>query len=154
MESRMKTILCMLAVLFTTSFVAHGGDADASARVEILALERAWNQAYQDGDAKAITSLFDDSLVMIEGDGSIKTKSQYLASVHKHSVNQEQATIEALNVNVFGNAAVAIGQLLVKGAQAGKLTVHKERFIDTWISKNGVWVLVASDSTPILHTTN
>jgi hypothetical protein len=29
--------------------------------------------------------------------------------------------------------------------------VHRERFVDTWIMKNGNWVCVATNATPILH---
>jgi uncharacterized protein (TIGR02246 family) len=149
-EVFVKSLVCWIfALAFTVPSFLFAQDENPSARAEILGLERAWNQAYKDGDAKAIVGLFDDSLVMIEGDGSMKTKFQYLASVKKHGANQEQVSIESINVNVYGKSAVAIGEISVKGTQGGKPSMHRERFIDTWINKNGTWVLVASDSTPI-----
>ncbi len=139
----------IFALLVAASTFLFAQDDNPSARAEILGLERAWNQAYKNGDAQAIVGLFDDSLVMIEGDGGMKTKFQYLASVKKHGINQEQVSLESVKVNVYGKTAVAIGEISVKGTQGGKPSMHRERFVDTWINKNNTWVLVASDSTPI-----
>jgi ketosteroid isomerase-like protein len=141
--------LWIFALMFAVSPLLSAQDDNPSARAEILGLERAWNQAYKNGDAQAIVGLFDDSLVVIEGDGGMKTKFQYLASVKKHSIGQEQISLESVKVNVYGKTAVAIGEISVKGMQSGKPSMHRERFIDTWINKNNTWVLVASDSTPI-----
>ena len=126
-------------------------DEDA-ARAQVLALEKAWNQAYKAGDTKALSSILDDGLVLVEDDGSLKTKATFLASVKKTTVNQEQVAPESLTVRVFGDTAIAIGVIAVKEAKGGKSAVHRERFIDTWISKNGTWVCIATDATPITHT--
>jgi hypothetical protein len=74
-----------------------------------------------------------------------------MASVKKASVNEEQVAPESLTVRVFGNTAIAIGVIAVKETKSGKSTVHRERFIDTWIYKNGSWVCIATDATPMIH---
>jgi ketosteroid isomerase-like protein len=112
---------------------------------------KAWNQAYKAGDTKALASILDNSLVLVEDDGSLKTKSEFLASVKASSANQEQVAPESLTVRVFGNTAIAIGVIAVRGTQRGKSVVHRERFIDTWIYKNGTWICIATDATPITH---
>ena len=114
-----------------------------------MALEQAWNQAYKAGDIKALDAILDNSLVLIEDDGSIKTKSEFLGSIKAASVNQEQVAPESLAVRVFGKTAIAIGVIAVKSAKGGKPVIRRERFIDTWINKNGSWVCIATDATPI-----
>jgi ketosteroid isomerase-like protein len=142
--------LWTLALLCAPS-VVHAQDYDAAARDQVLALEKAWNQAYKAGDAKALAAILDNSLVLVEDDGSLKTKSEFLASVKSSSGNEEQVAPESLTVRVFGNTAIAIGVIAVKATKGGKSVVHRERFIDTWINKNGSWVCIATDATPMTH---
>ena len=126
-------------------------DQDAAARDQVLALEKAWNQAYKAGDIKALASILDNSLVLVEDDGSLKTKSEFLASVKSSNVNQEQVAPESLSVRVFGNTAIAIGVIAVKETKGGKSVTHRERFIDTWINREGKWVCIATNATPMSH---
>jgi ketosteroid isomerase-like protein len=124
---------------------------DEVARTQVLGLEKAWNQAYKAGDVKALSSILDNSLVLVEDDGSLKTKSEFLASVKAANANDEQVASESLTVRVFGNTAIAIGVIAVKEAKGGKTVVRRERFIDTWINKNGSWICIATDATPMTH---
>ena len=89
--------------------------------------------------------------ILVEDDGSLKTKAQFLESVKLSNGNQEQVAPESLTVRVFGKTAIAIGVIAVKATKGGKSVVHRERFIDTWINKNGSWVCIATDATPITH---
>lgn len=122
---------------------------DSAARTKVIALEKAWNQAYKFGDTKALSALLDDSLVLIEDDGSLKTKAQFLASVKSTTANEEQVAPESLTVHVHGQTAIAVGVLAAKGTKGGKPYVRRERFVDTWILKDGNWVCVATNATPI-----
>jgi ketosteroid isomerase-like protein len=135
----------------STAVPVAAQDHDSAARDQVLALEKAWNQAYKAGDTKALSSILDNSLVLVEDDGSLKTKSEFLASVKSSNANAEQVSPESLNVRVFGNTAIAIGVILVKVTKGGKSTNLRERFIDTWINKEGKWVCIATNATPIAH---
>lgn len=117
----------------------------------MIALEKAWNQAYKLGDTKALGTLLDSALVLVEDDGSLKTRAEFLASVKSSSANEEQVAPESLTVHIFGQTAIAVGVLAAKGSRGGKPYVRRERFVDTWILKNGNWVCVATNATPILH---
>ena len=143
--------LCTFALLCVPAVLVHAQDDDAAARDQVLALEKAWNQAYKAGDTKALASILDNSLILVEDDGSLKTKAQFLESVKLSNGNQEQVAPESLTVRVFGKTAIAIGVIAVKATKGGKSVVHRERFIDTWINKNGSWVCIATDATPMTH---
>jgi ketosteroid isomerase-like protein len=143
--------LATLALICAPAVSVSAQEQDAAARDQVLALEKLWNQAYKAGDTKALSSILDNSLVLVEDDGSLKTKSEFLASVKSSSVNQEQVAPESLSVRVFGNTAIAIGVIAVKETKAGKSVTHRERFIDTWINKEGKWVCIATNATPMLH---
>ena len=143
--------LWIVVLMLASAMPVAAQDEDAAARAQILALEKAWNQAYKAGDTKALGEILDNSLVLVEDDGSLKTKAEFLSSLKGLSVNQEQVTPESLTVRVFGSTAIAIGVIAVKGTQGGKSVVRRERFIDTWIKRNGIWICIATDATPMLH---
>jgi ketosteroid isomerase-like protein len=148
----MKWVGCwILALACATAALISAQDDDSTARAQVLALEKAWNQAYKARDTTALAAILDNSLVLVEDDGSLKTKSEFLASVKSSNANQEQVAPESLTVRVFGTTAIAIGVIAVKETRAGKSVVHRERFIDTWINRNGSWICIATDATPMTH---
>lgn len=126
-------------------------DADAAARSKVVALEKAWNQAYKLRDTKALSALLDPSLVLIEDDGSMKSRTDFLASVKSAGANEEQVAPESLSVHVFGKTAIAVGVIATKGTRGGKPFVQRERFVDTWVNHGDSWVCIASSATPVVH---
>jgi ketosteroid isomerase-like protein len=129
--------------------------ADADAKSKVAALEQLWNQAYKSGDTKALDQILDDGIVLVNDDGSVQNKAEFLASVKtslsQPSSQQQQVAPESLNVHVFGNVAIATGVMRVKGIEGGKSYTRRERFVDTWLHKGGNWVCVGTDATPVLH---
>ena len=146
----MKWIALLLLLGSATNFSAQD-DSEAAAKTKVIALEKAWNQAYKLGDTKALSTLLDDSLVLVEDDGSLKSKAQFLASIKGPAANEEQVAPESLTVHVHGQTAIAVGVFAAKGTHNGKPYVRRERFVDTWILKNGNWVCVATNATPIVN---
>ena len=128
---------------------------DAGAKSKVMALEQLWNQAYKSGDTKALDSILDEGIVLVNDDGSVQTKAEFLASVKasgaQTSAQQQQVAPESLNVHVFGPVAIATGVMRVKGVEGGKAYTRRERFVDTWLYKSGNWVCVGTDATPVLH---
>lgn len=152
----MKSIAVVLLIPVCTLLLcslplAAQEDSDAVARAQVLGLEKAWNQAYKAGDTAALASLLDNSLVLVEDDGSLKTKAEFLAGIKGPTANEEQVAPESLTVRVFGKTAIAIGVIAVKSKEHGKTVTRRERFIDTWIFRNGTWVCIATDATPMTH---
>lgn len=146
----MKAILAVILVCAATSLFAQS-DSDSATQAKIIALEKAWNQAYKLGDTKGLAALLDSAIVLVEDDGSVKTRSEFLATVKASSGNEEQVEPESITVHVFGQTAIAVGVFAAKGTKGGKPYVHRERFVDTWILKNGNWVCVATNATPMTH---
>jgi len=145
----MKWTVLLLVLTGAASLFAQ--DDSEAIKTRVIALEKAWNQAYKLGDTKGLSTLLDDALVLIEDDGSMKTKAQFLASIKGPTANEEQVAPESLTVHVHGQTAIAVGVFAAKAMRGGKPYVRRERFVDTWIQKNGNWVCVATNATPIVH---
>jgi ketosteroid isomerase-like protein len=141
----LKTILFSLIVLVVYVFPV------AAIQSKIVALEKAWNQAYKAGDTKALDELLDNSIVLVNDDGSVQSKAEFLASVHATNSQEQQVAPESMHVRVFGTVAVASGVMRVKGVENGRSYTRREQFVDTWLFKGGKWVCIATDATPIAH---
>jgi ketosteroid isomerase-like protein len=143
--------LLMVLVYATALTGSAQDDNDRLVQSKIIALEKAWNQAYKLGDKKALGRILDDQVVLINDDGTVQTKSEFLASVKKSNSQEQQVAPESMSVHVFGNTAISAGVFRAKGVEAGKSYVRRERFVDTWIYNGGNWVCVATNATPVLH---
>src|SRR2546429_3079254 len=98
-------------------FVLAQDNNDAGTQSKIIALEKAWNQAYKLGDRKALDTLLDDQIVLINDDGTVQTKTQFLASVKATNSQEQQVAPESMSVRVFGNTAIATGVFRAKRSE-------------------------------------
>jgi ketosteroid isomerase-like protein len=115
----------------------------------VLAFENAWNHALEAKDAKALDMILGNTFVSVDIDGSVSSKSEFLASIKAPDYKPSQAVTEQSNAQVYRDAAVVVETFRVKGMEKGKAYVHRERFVDTWIKVNGTWQCVASTGTLI-----
>ena len=141
-------VLLTMVAGFAMQVAPQSGDES-----KILAFENAWNRALELHDGQALAGLFDDTLVNVHDNGRQENKAQYLARVKgvSHNENVEQAVNESQAVRTYGNCAVVTGVYRQTGVQNGKAYVRRVRFNDTWVHKDGKWVVVASQTIPILH---
>jgi ketosteroid isomerase-like protein len=146
----MKRISVFAVVVLVSVAVAvarQSTDSDQGGR--ILALEKAWNLALEQKDSKALDMLLANTLVSVDIDGSVQSKSEFLASIKGPDYQPSQVVTEQTSVQVYGDAAVVAGIFRVKEMEKGKTTVRRERFVDTWIKSNGTWQCVATTATLI-----
>jgi ketosteroid isomerase-like protein len=127
-------------------------DPNSAVVSRIVALEKAWNQAFKFRDVKAIDTLLDDSMVLVNDDGSLQTKGVFLASVRESKASDEQqVTPESISVHVYAGIAIATGVFRTKGVEGGKPYVRRDRFVDVWMNKGGSWVCVSASAIPVLR---
>jgi ketosteroid isomerase-like protein len=150
MRFLMKTVSLVLLVICTVSLFAPGQEGvNSDAASKIIALENAWNTALQLRDMKAVDPLLDNALVFIDLKGRLMRKADVLADVKSSSV--QQTVSEGMTAQMHGSVAIVTGVLRTKGVEDGKPFLRRSRYIDTWVSKSGKWVCVASQATPIVH---
>jgi ketosteroid isomerase-like protein len=147
----MRKILTLLLAITALGFAGlmQGRPRAADDETQLIQLERSWNQAEMGRDASAITSLFDDSLIYVDYDGSLMNKAQYLRSVADPTSKPDHMYDEGMKVHVYGGAGVVTGVYRETGITKGKAYARRARFTDTWIKQDGQWKCVASQSTLI-----
>src|SRR5215470_9321445 len=146
----MKARILFAACLFVAAAaIGVWGQNSNDQAGRIQALELAWNHALESKDANALDMLLANTMVSVDIDGSMVNKKDFLASVKSPEYQPSQAVTEQSNVQMYGDAAVVVGIFRIKGMEKGKPYVHRERFVDTWIKRDGGWQCVASSATLI-----
>jgi ketosteroid isomerase-like protein len=147
----MKLRRCLLLIVAVAMY-APAQDSGSATASKIMAMEKAWNQAFKMRDTKAIDELLDDGAVLVNDDGSIQSKSDFLGWIHASKPSEEeQVSPESISVHVAGDVAIATGTFRAKGLQGGKTYSRQDRFVDTWVNRNGTWVCVSASATPVTH---
>jgi ketosteroid isomerase-like protein len=144
-----KTLVAAVVVLLGVALAAPQQKSSNDDGGWVLGLEKAWNHALEEKDTKALDMILANTLVSIDIDGSVSSKSEFLASIKAPDYQPSQAVTEQSNVQVYGDAAVVVGIFRVKGTEKGKPYVHRERFVGTWVKTNGTWQCVATTGTLI-----
>jgi ketosteroid isomerase-like protein len=142
-------ILAVSLILSGVGLSAARQSSDSDEGGRILGLEKAWNHALEQKDVKALDMLLANTMVSVDIDGSVSSKTEFLASIKAPDYQPSQAITEQTSVQVYGDSAVVVGIFRVKGTDKGKPFVHRERFVDTWIKNKDAWQCVATTSTLI-----
>ena len=146
----MRKFMVAVSVLLLSAAMAVAWQQNISADGGwVLGLEKAWNRALEEKNTKALDMILANTFVSTDIDGSVSSKSEFLASIASPDYQPSQVVTEESTVKVYGDAAVVVGIFRVKGIEKGKPYVHRERFVDTWIKTNGKWQCVATTSTLI-----
>ena len=145
MRKTLALVLAITALVFAAQM--QGRPTGTDDETQLIQLERSWNQAEMGRDAGAIASLFDETLVYVDYDGSLRNRAEYLRSVASPTSNPNHMYDEGMKVHVYSNAGVVSGVYRETGVTKGKPYTRRARFTDTWIKQNGQWKCVASQST-------
>jgi len=128
-------------------------NGEAGAKARILAQEQAWFDANASGDTRALDEIFDNALVYIEK-GRLETKGDYLSRIRLARSHGHQVAVEAKTVHIFRDTAIVVGTYREITMKDGNTSLKRWRFIDTWVNKNGNWVLVAAGASPVVARTS
>lgn len=149
MKTSAVSLVCLLAFVSLVRFAEAQSADEASARSKIVALEHAWNQAEAFNDLKALDALFDNNLMYVDSDGKLMNKAEFLS--HVKASHLQQVITQSMNVQIFGDTAIATGTYLAKEFKDGKQISHYGRFVDAWVRRDQTWVCVSAQATPILR---
>jgi uncharacterized protein (TIGR02246 family) len=117
--------------------------AQTGSEREVRQLERAWLDAYEQHDSKAMEAIVADDFTITFPDGSIQTKPSILASL-KQSGPPLKFYTEEVQARVYGDTVILIGRVVTEWQQNGKTMKEENRYTDTYVKRNGRWQVVAS----------
>ena len=138
----MRTLMLVALLACAGSLSGYAqDDADADSASKITAMEHVCAQSYRMKDPRALARILDDAFVCVGSDGKILTKAEVMADV---LTSEGLVLTEAMAVHLHGDTAIVTGTFRTKGVERGKPYARRERFVDTWINKDGQWVSITT----------
>ena len=146
-----KAISMVWAVAWAMAPMVPGQEAgpEAAAAAKVRALENARFEVQLRGDTRALDAMFDPAVVLVEYNGTLWSKAEYLAQVRRDGRNVLELSTESLTVHAFGDIATAVGIYRERGMKSGQAYMQRRHYIDTWAFKDGAWVCIAAASSPV-----
>jgi ketosteroid isomerase-like protein len=137
-------------------------DVLATARAEILAVERQWTTAHLQGDFATIAQLMADDYIRIQPDGSVSGKAAVLAAYQPDRRHWDHAEGDEYDIRIYGDlssaapaaataaaTAVVVGRWTARGVNNGQPFDYAARFLSVYVRRDGRWQMVAEQSTDI-----
>ena len=120
---------------------------DRDTESKLMAIERVIRlQALPSKDSNTLNTFLADEFVLLTTDGTTRSKQDLWA--YLQTVDSLRYSMQEMLVRGHGNTAIVTGLFQMWGVQRGKPFMRKGRFVDTWLNREGRWVLLASVSTP------
>ncbi|HEX9960068.1 MAG TPA: nuclear transport factor 2 family protein [Pyrinomonadaceae bacterium] len=113
---------------------------------EVRKLERAWLDAYEQYDAKAMDAIVADDFTITFPNGSIQTKPQILNMIKapRRDGSSSKIYTEEVQARVYGETVILIGRVITEWQQNGQTMKEQNRYTDTYVRRGGRWQVVAS----------
>ena len=130
---------------------AQAGKAAGFAEAEraVTKLEQEWFAIQQANDWAKLSKMIADDFVIVDSDGSLGNRSSMIDGYKEEAPRVVSLKMQVLVAHaVSANTVIASGldDIATKGTEGA--TVHRyERFIDTWILRDGRWQCVAEQIT-------
>ena len=146
----MKTYLSFLLAAAVLVHIAPNGGAQTSdpraAEEAVRKLERAWLDAYEQHDAKAMDAIVADDFIITFPEGGKQTKAQIIEMIKKPRPpgSSSKFRTEGTEARVFGEPVVLTGRVISESQRDGKSRTNEMLYTDTYVRRNGVWQVVAS----------
>jgi uncharacterized protein (TIGR02246 family) len=136
-------LIFLMLLVACASEVAAQNDAAQ----EVRKLERAWLDAYEQHDSKAMDRIVADDFTITFTDGRIQTKPQIMKSIAApRNPNNPPSRFytEDVQARVYNDTVILIGLVTSQWQQNGQPMKEQNRYTDTYVKRNGRWQVVAS----------
>ncbi len=150
----MKRILVVAMLVAASSFVfsqtprtsANQKGSDEQAVRQLL---NEISAALSRNDSAALDRIYADSYTLTNENGVVLTKAPRLAAIKSGDLKYESFVRETESVRVYGDTAVTVGRVTLKGQSRGQAVSGQFRNTVILVRKGGRWQVVAAQSTRI-----
>ena len=122
---------------------AQARDAKQDERA-ILRVEAAICEAFESGDAAYLRGALDPRFTLVDSRGTVTNLEQNLQEVRAREPRYETFRNHGQSIRLYGDSAIVIGITSIKGTAGGEAFAADFRFTDTWLYRDGRWLLAAS----------
>jgi ketosteroid isomerase-like protein len=138
--------LLVAAPLPSSAQAVKGGEV-GKAEQEVRRLERAWLDAYEQADAKAMDAIVADDFEITFPNGEAQSKPQLMEQIRKPRGASAPALkfhTEDVRAHAYGDTVVLRGLVVTEYRREGQPVRDQSRYTDTYVRRGGRWQVVAS----------
>lgn len=134
---------CLLVFLMAIATTAVAIEPDQSTR-DLLKAEADACQAFETGHADVLRHALTADFTLVDSHGKVTNLEQNLAEVVAREPFYEMFRNHDQQVRLYGDTALIVGVTSVRGRAEGEPFAADFRYTDTWIRREGQWLLAAS----------
>ena len=121
-------------------------DADMA---RLRELSDAWDKAIVAKDRAKIAGNMGEDFRIIDGQGNIENKQQFVAGILDPKLVIDPYTIEDFEIRHYGDVALLSGRTRMTGRHDGKPFESNYRYIDIYVKRRGTWQIVSVQITKL-----
>jgi ketosteroid isomerase-like protein len=150
--ARIATGMMLGFALIGVALTAMTGNTQSDSE-QVLANEKAWAKAAVDRDADRMASYMADEYVELVWEAATSTapahwnavrKTDWVEAVRRGTEVYTSVDLRNLIVHLQGNLAAVTGKYSQTGTSDGKDNSATGIYANTWLKRNGRWVLIHS----------
>ena len=135
-------------LMASSSRPERGRTADGADERALVQLEKDWAAAMVKADTKALEAILAPDWVA-SFEGVATSRPQFLAALRTGAVRFEVSEGSEEEAFVFGDTAVVLGLVKLKGTQGGRPFDGQSRYADLFVKRDGRWQAVGGTNTPV-----
>ena len=137
----------LMALPFVTASAQSSADDDAAKTLEQM--EQHWADAAAKQDIGPVQQMLSDDFTLTISVGRVVDKESYVNKLKDGTFKIESLQYADMKTRVYGNCAVVVGRVALKGTWDTNDVSGDYAFTDTFVKKSGKWRQVASQVTRI-----
>ena len=123
---------------------------DATDNAEVRAAAQAFDDAQAHKDGAALERLLAPDFLLVRASGRIGDRRDFIQGFTDPTVTFQPFTIaDRLFLRIAPDAAIVGGEAWVRGTEKGKPFAEHFRFSDTFVRRDGRWLAVYTQVTPL-----
>ena len=116
---------------------------------EIIALEDQRIAAMTNGDVETLEKILADDLSYTHSTARVETKAEFIANITSARTKYQSIERDDVKVSQYGDTAVVTGLAKFHVNANGNDIKFQARFTDVYAKRDGVWRMVAWQSTKV-----
>jgi uncharacterized protein (TIGR02246 family) len=150
MSSRVAFFALCAALLGCTGGFHHAESNRTNDEIVVRRLEEEVAAATERNDADALARYMAPEFSFVNPAGILVSKEQFLNNIRTGRLRSTSYKVDEMQVRIYGNAAVVTYRSIVAGTAGLQEIAPRRRRTTMLIKRDGRWLIVAQQSTPIL----
>jgi ketosteroid isomerase-like protein len=142
-------VIALLATAVPSLLTAQQDRTTGAPEAEIEGIMDQVRQAQLRGDTAALDRLLADDYTFTNPFGEVMDKSQALSEHESGKLRFQSMDVNDVNIRVYGDAAVATGEVTLRGQRGGQDISGRYQATWTLVKDEARWLAVAAQSTRI-----